>query len=96
MWCTIYYTYIHYGGEIWENKLLLHLSSRLVEWHRVAQQGVDDVRVVVERLVHHQGEDTIWAARPLFSSIESFLSMVSWSQPDALSWASSISSLRAA
>lgn len=58
MWCTIYHTYIHYRGEIWENKLLLHLSSRLVEWHRVAQQGVDDVRVVVELLVHHQSEDT--------------------------------------
>ena len=34
------------------------LNSNLVEWHRVAQQGVDDVRVVVELLVYHQGEDT--------------------------------------
>lgn len=29
----------------------------LVEGHRVSEEGVDDVWVVVELLMHHQGED---------------------------------------
>ena len=28
-----------------------------LEWHGEAEQGVDDVWVVVELLVHHQGQD---------------------------------------
>ena len=32
-------------------------GRHLVEWNRGAEKGVDDVRVVVELLVHHQGQD---------------------------------------
>jgi hypothetical protein len=32
--------------------------ARLVERDRGAKKGVDDVRVVVELLVHHQGKDS--------------------------------------
>jgi len=38
----------------------------------------------------------IWAARPLFNSMASFLAAVSSSHPDAFSWAASISSFLAA
>ena len=36
---------------------VLPRSERLVEGDGVAQEGVDDVGVVVELLVHHEGED---------------------------------------
>jgi hypothetical protein len=32
-------------------------ADTLVEGHGGAEQGVDDVGVVVELLVHHEGED---------------------------------------
>ena len=37
---------------------LRRLIDCLVEWNWSSEEGVDDVRVVVELLVDHQGKDT--------------------------------------